>query len=91
MQLSLYLVRKKVIEQGAVVWLHAFLTAALNENSNLLLATINLPLEERAHVIYPFDRRCDGLQSPSGCCGEGKNYLLLPGIEPRFSIDQPAT
>jgi hypothetical protein len=33
---------------------------------------------------YPLDRRLGGPQSRSGRCGEEKNLLPLPGIEPQF-------
>jgi hypothetical protein len=32
---------------------------------------------------YPLDRKLDGPQRRSGRCGEEKNLLHLPGIEPR--------
>jgi hypothetical protein len=33
---------------------------------------------------YPLDRRLGGIHSQSGCCGEEKNALPLPHIEPIF-------
>jgi hypothetical protein len=32
---------------------------------------------------YPFDKRLVGPQRRSGLCGEQKNFLPLPGIEPQ--------
>jgi hypothetical protein len=37
-------------------------------------------------LLYPLDRRFDGLQSRSGCWGVEKNLLPLPGIEPRLLL-----
>jgi len=31
---------------------------------------------------YPLDRRLGGCQDLSRCCGEEKNVVLLPGINP---------
>jgi hypothetical protein len=33
---------------------------------------------------YTLDRRLDGPQGQSRLCEEKENFLLLPGIEPRF-------
>jgi hypothetical protein len=59
-----------------------FLSSALGSDVWSFLPPVALPPSKGPQD--PFDGRLDGLQSRSGRCGEQKNLLSLPGIEPRF-------
>jgi hypothetical protein len=52
------------------------------EVSGELHAPAGLPPGKRPR--YALVKRLDGPQRRSGRCGEEKNLLLLPGIEPQF-------
>jgi len=69
--------------RGAVIYLHAFLTLALDRDewSSHVPATLPLGKEHQ----YPLDRKLGGPWSQSGCSGKDKISLPLPGIEPQLS------
>jgi hypothetical protein len=48
-----------------------------------------MPLPPKDPLHYPFNRRLGGPQSQSGCIGEDKNLLPLPGMEIIF-LGRPA-
>jgi hypothetical protein len=66
------------------VQIHSFLTLSLNEHKWLVTF--------KPQPLYPWGmspqcslhRRLSGPQRQYGRCGEKKNLLILPGIEPRF-------
>jgi hypothetical protein len=48
-----------------------------------------VPLLQIKGPREPIDRRLGGLQIRSGCCGEERSLLLLPGIEDYFVGSTP--
>jgi hypothetical protein len=64
---------------GMEVWVHAFLTSALDV-SGQLHAPVALPPGKNPLVLMY--RRLGGSQSRSGRGGEEKNSQPLPGLEP---------
>jgi hypothetical protein len=64
---------------GVEVQLHAFLTLALKGEVSF---TPKLFKPLRRNPRYPLDGRLHAPQGRSDPCGEKKNLLALPGIEP---------
>jgi hypothetical protein len=66
-------------KKGVEVQTYLFLTSALGEMSGQLHSR---PPSDRKKPQNPLNRRHSGLQSQSGCFGEEKNLLIMPGFEP---------
>jgi hypothetical protein len=71
--------------RGVEVYLHAFLTAALDGGEWSASCPAVLLVQPGKNYRYPLDRRLGEPQSWSGHGGEKERSLPLPGIEPRSS------
>jgi len=69
---------------GIEIYLHSFLTSALDECDQLDSRFIRLILWEIP--LYQLNERIGRPHSMSGRCKEEENFLPLPGIEPRFPL-----
>jgi len=69
------------------VWLHPASASVLDGGRGLCGALIALQLEKEHH--YTLNRGVDGPQSHSGCCGEEKTLLGLPGTVLYFLVVEP--
>jgi hypothetical protein len=68
---------------GVEIWLHSFITLAEDGGEWRWGVSLTLwPIYSRGKSTqYPLNRGLCRLQSQSGCCGEEKNILPLPGFE----------
>jgi hypothetical protein len=84
-KLPLCLIKHRAIRTygGVGVWLHAFLTSAL-DGGELLVSRPGCFTPWGKSLCFSLDRRLAGSQSRSGRGGEEKNSQPLPGLEPQI-------
>jgi hypothetical protein len=70
-------------------WRYSCIILNLSLRWNWVVTFMHLLRNFGETVCYPFSRRLGGSQSWTECCGEEKNVLLLPEIEPQF-LGHPA-
>lgn len=68
--------------EGVEVLLHLLGNSAADVGSHPSCFT----LAESTHSQCPLNQRLGGPQSLTGCSGEQKNLLLLPGIKPQLLV-----